>query len=214
MEQKKHLGLNARLERRAMLRLMAVMPAGALFSATWSATAGPIELATEPVSPDATTPYQPKVFNPHEWKTAHALCDLIIPADERSVSATATGVPEFIDDWLDLQRGDLLSSIRGGLAWLDIECNRLFGTDFLVSTAGQQEQILDRIAYPKKAAPEDANAVVFFNHLRDLVVSGFFTSEVGIKDLPYLGNEPQPDWQGCPAPVLVRLGLAGERTTP
>jgi hypothetical protein len=212
VEQKKHLGLNARLERRAMLRLMAVMPAGALYSAAGSATAAPKELATEPVSPDATTPYQPQVFNPHEWTTVHALCDLTIPADERSVSATTAGVPEFIDDWLDLQRGDLLSSIRGGLAWLDIECYRLFETDFIASTRGRQEQILDRIAYPKKAAPEDANAVAFFNHFRDLVVSGFFTSEFGIKDLPYLGNEPLSEWQGCPAPVLAKLGLVGERT--
>ncbi|MGD0130310.1 MAG: gluconate 2-dehydrogenase subunit 3 family protein [Terriglobia bacterium] len=212
MEQKKHLGLNARLERRAILRLMAAMPAGALFSAVRSATATPKELAAELISPEAAAPYQPRVFNPHEWKTVHALCDLIIPADERSASATAAGVPEFIDDWLDLQRGDLLSSIRGGLTWLDIECNRLFGTDFIASTPGQQEQILDRIAYPKKAAPEDASAVAFFNHFRDLVVSGFFTSETGIKDLPYLGNEPQSEWQGCPTPVLAKLGLVGERT--
>ncbi len=212
MEPKKNLGLNARLERRAILRLMAAMPAGALFSAARSATAAPKELAAELISQEAAAPYQPKVFNPHEWKTVHTLSGLIIPADERSESATAAGVPEFIDDWLDLQRGDLLSSIRGGLTWLDIECNRLFGTDFIASTAGQQEQILDRIAYPKKAAPEDASAVAFFNHFRDLVVSGFFTSETGIKDLPYLGNEPQSDWQGCPAPVLAKLGLVGERT--
>jgi len=212
VEPKKNLGINMRLERRAILRLMAAMPAGALFSAVRSATATPKELAAELISPEAAAPYQPRVFNPHEWKTVHALCDLIIPADERSASATAAGVPEFIDDWLDLQRGDLLSSIRGGLTWLDIECNRLFGTDFIASTPGQQEQILDRIAYPKKAAPEDASAVAFFNHFRDLVVSGFFTSETGIKDLPYLGNEPQSDWQGCPAPVLEKLGLGGERT--
>jgi hypothetical protein len=212
VEQKKHLGLNARLERRAILRLMAAMPAGALFSAVRSATATPKELAAELISPEAAAPYQPRVFNPHEWKTVHALCDLIIPADERSASATAAGVPEFIDDWLDLQRGDLLSSIRGGLAWLDIECNRLFGTDFIASAAGQRGQILDRVAYPKNAAPEDASAVAFFNHFRDLVVSGFFTSETGIKDLPYLGNEPQSEWQGCPTPVLAKLGLVGERT--
>ena len=212
MEQNKHLGLNPRLERRAILRLMAAMPASALFSAARSTTAIPKELATGLVSPETAAPYQPKVFNPHEWNTVHALCDLIIPADERSVSATAAGVPEFIDDWLDLQRGNLLSTIRGGVAWLDIECNRLFGTDFIAATAGQQQQILDRIAYPKKAAPEDASAVAFFNHFRDLVVSGFFTSESGIKDLPYLGNEPQSDWQGCPTPALAKLGLLGERT--
>jgi len=212
VEQNKYLGLNPRLERRAILRLMAAMPAAALFSVAQGATAAPNDSPTKPISPEIPAPYQPKVFNPHEWETVHALCDLIIPADERSVSATAAGVPEFIDDWLDLQRGDLLSSIRGGLTWLDIECNRLFGTDFIASTAGQQEQTLDRIAYPKKADPEDASAVAFFNHFRDLVVSGFFTSEAGIKDLPYLGNEPQSDWQGCPAPVLAKLGLVGERT--
>jgi hypothetical protein len=212
VEPKKLLGLDARLERRAILRLMAAMPAGALFSAARSVTTIPKDLATELVSPEAAAPYQPKIFNPHEWKTVHTLTGLIIPADERSASATAAGVPEFIDDWLDLQRGDLLSSIRGGLAWLDIECNRLFGTDFIASAAGQRGQILDRVAYPKNAAPEDASAVAFFNHFRDLVVSGFFTSETGIKDLPYLGNEPQSDWQGCPTPVLAKLGLVGERT--
>ena len=211
MEPKKLLGLDARLERRAILRLMAAMPAGALFSAARSVTTIPKDLATELVSPEAAAPYQPKIFNPHEWKTVHTLTGLIIPADERSASATAAGVPEFIDDWLDLQRGDLLSSIRGGLTWLDIECNRLFGTDFIASAAGQRGQILDRVAYPKNAAPEDASAVAFFNHFRDLVVSGFFTSETGIKDLPYLGNEPQSDWQGCPAPVLAKLGLLAER---
>ena len=214
MEPKKLLGRSAHLPRRTILRLMTAIPAGALLSAARSATATPKELAAELISPEVAAPYQPKVFNPHEWKTVHALCDLIIPADERSESAAAAGVPEFIDDWLDLQRGDLLSSIRGGLTWLDIECNRSFGTDFVASAAGQQEQILDRIAYPKKAAPEDASAVAFFNHFRDLVVSGFFTSEAGIKDLPYLGNEPQSDWQGCPAPVLAKLGLAGERAKP
>jgi len=212
VEPKKLLGRGAHLPRRTILRLMAAIPAGALFSSARSATAIPKDLDTELVSPEAAAPYQPKVFNPHEWKTVHTLSGLIIPADERSVSATDAGVPEFIDDWLDLQRGDLLSSIRGGLTWLDIECNRLFGTDFIASTAGQQEQILDSIAYPKNAAPEDASAVAFFNHFRDLVVSGFFTSETGIKDLPYLGNEPQSDWQGCPAPALAKLGLVGERT--
>ena len=88
----------------------------------------------------------------------------------------------------------------------------MFGTDFIDSTASQKKQILDRVAYPKKAAPEDASAVAFFNHFRDLVVNGFFTSEIGIRDLPYLGNEPQSEWQGCPTPVLAQLGLVGERT--
>jgi len=93
-----------------------------------------------------------------------------------------------------------------------MECNRLFGSDFTASTASQRKQILDRVAYPKKAALEDASAVAFFNQFRDLVVNGFFTSEIGIRDLPYLGNEPQSEWQGCPTPVLTQLGLVSKST--
>jgi hypothetical protein len=212
MEQKKASRIGVRLDRRAMLRLMTAMPAGALFSGTQRASGAPQGMAAKLASQEAAAPYQPKIFNPHEWKTIHVLCDLIIPADERSVSATAAGVPEFIDDWLDFKRGYLLSTIRGGLTSLDMECNRLFGADFIDSTASQRKQILDRVAYPKKAAPEDASAVAFFNNFRDLVVNGFFTSEIGIRDLPYLGNEPQSEWQGCPTPVLTQLGLVSKNT--
>jgi hypothetical protein len=207
MELKKASSLEARLERRAILRLITAVPAGVLVSVARPSTATPKQAVTELNSQEASAPYQPKIFNPHEWKTVHVLCDLIIPADEHSASATAAGVPEFIDDWLDFKRGNLLPTVRGGLTWLDIECNRLFGTDFIDSTSSQKNQILDRIAYPKKAAPEDASAVAFFNQLRDLVVDGFFTSEIGIRDLPYLGNEPGAEWQGCPTPVLAQLGL-------
>jgi Gluconate 2-dehydrogenase subunit 3 len=200
------------LKRRHLLKLMGTLPAGALLSfdprvwAAQRASAGP------PASPEVSKAYQPKVLTPHEWKTVRVLCDLIIPTDEVSGSATAAGVPEFIDDWLDFKRGNLLDEIRGGLTWLDIESNRSFRYDFADCTASQQKQILDRIAYPAKAAPEDASAVVFFNHFRDLAVSGFFTSEMGIRDLPYLGNEPQSEWQGCPATVLAELGLAAKST--
>jgi hypothetical protein len=67
--------------------------------------------------------------------------------------------------------------------------------------------MLDRIAYPKEAAPEDAAGVTFFNEMRDLVVSGFFSSKMGVKDLPYLGNQMLTEWNGCPPEVLEKLGL-------
>jgi hypothetical protein len=155
----------------------------------------------------APTAYQPKVLDPHEWKTIHVLSDWIIPADERSGSATQAGVPEFIDDWLDLRGSGLLDQIRGGLTWLDMECNRQFHRDFVECSEAQQKQMLDRIAYPPKAAPQDAPGVAFFNHLRDLVVGGFFSSKLGVEDLPYLGNQMLASWEGCPAAVLAKLGL-------
>jgi len=51
--------------------------------------------------------------------------------------------------------------------------------------------------------------VAFFNQLRGLVVSGFFSSETGVKDLPYLGNTMVAEWKGCPPEALKKLGLTG-----
>jgi hypothetical protein len=165
------------------------------------------ESATQAAPAATVKPYQPKVFDPHEWKTISRLSDLIIPADERSGSASQAGVPEFIDDWLDFGQGTLLTEIRGGLSWLDLEANRLFGQDFVDCSSPQQTTLLDRVAYPAKAAPEDAHAVTFFNRLRDLVMAGFFSSETGVKDLPYLGNQMLAEWHGCPDEVLAKLHL-------
>lgn len=201
----------ASLKRRDMLKTLTTVPIAALFPAV-PTIAGQEKKANKTAAEAAqgSAAYQPKVLNPHEWKTVHVLSDIVIPADERTGSASRSGVPAFIDDWLDFKRGAVQAEIRGGLTWLDMECNRKYGHDFIDCRDAEQKEILDRIAYSKKAVPEDANAVAFFNSFRDLVVSGFYSSEMGIKDLPYLGNTFVADWEGCPHDVLVKLGLAGE----
>jgi hypothetical protein len=155
-----------------------------------------------PPTPTKPTAYARKVFDDHQWKSVRILCDLILPADEKSPSATAAGVPEFIDDWLDFRRREdgtdaLAAQIQGGLSWLDSESRRLFQKDFALASEPQQKQILDRIAWPDKAKREDRRWVAFFNRFRDLTVSGFFSSKVGVADLPYLGNKAVAEWKGC-----------------
>ena len=147
-------------------------------------------------------PYQRQVFDDHQWRTVRVLCDVIIPADERSGSASQAGVPEFLDDWIafrsaqDLNQ-NLQAQICGGLMWLDRESNRLFEKNFADAAADQQKQILDRIAYPKKVAKEDQPWALFFSEFRSLTVSGFFSSKMGVADLPYLGNTAVAEWKGC-----------------
>lgn len=150
----------------------------------------------------AQGPYQRQTFDDHQWHTVRVLCDLIIPADERSGSATQAGVPEFLDDWLAFRTAqdgnqDLQAQILGGLMWLDRESNRLFQTNFADAAPDQQKQILDRIAYPERAAKEDLPWVAFFNEFRSLTVGGFFSSKMGVADLPYLGNVAVAEWKGC-----------------
>jgi len=147
-------------------------------------------------------PYQRKVFDDHQWRTVQVLCDIIIPPDDRSGSASQAGVPEFLDDWIafrseqDLNQ-NLQAQILGGLMWLDRESTRLFQKNFADAAPEQQKQILDRIAYPKKIAKDDHPWAMFFSEFRSLTVSGFFSSKVGVADLPYLGNTAVAEWKGC-----------------
>lgn len=215
----------SQIKRRDMLKVLGAAPAAALVTIrsaqaeTMQAMPG-MHAATQ--AAPATGPYKLQYLTGHEYKTVTVLSDWIIPADEKSGSATQAGVPAFIDDWLDFKKtvpsmsqdGDrysystLAEEIRGGLTWLDIECNRQFGSDFVDGTKAQQQQMLDRIAYPQRAARSDAPGVRFFNQFRDLVVSGFFSSRMGVQDLQYMGNTMVAEWKGCPENVLAHLNIS------
>jgi gluconate 2-dehydrogenase gamma chain len=190
-----------------MLKMMMALPVAGFLPRTsfaGEAASGLAEIAS--MQEEAPNPGLP-VLSAHERATVGVLSDWIIPADEESCSATDAGVPEFIEDWLDFQRGGLLTGIREGLAWLDAECGHLHGRAFVHCAADEQQQMLDRIAWPESASSADAQGIAFFSCFRDLVLSGFYTSEQGIRYLPYIGNEPRPEWKGCPEPVLVQLRL-------
>jgi gluconate 2-dehydrogenase gamma chain len=183
--------------RRNLIHLLGIAPAAAAAQSQAEHTH-----AAPPAPEPAKKAYQRKVFDDHQWRSVQVLCDLIIPADEHSGSATAAGVPEFIDDWLDFRaredgNRDLAAGVLGGLAWLDLESTRLFEKDFAAAAPAEQKQILDRIAWPARAAAEDSRWAAFFTRFRDLTVSGFFSSKMGVADLPFLGNKAVAEWQGC-----------------
>ncbi len=145
-------------------------------------------------------------FTAEEMATIGVLADIIIPKDEISGSATDAGVPAFID-FIVNDMPDHQIPMRGGLRWLDIECLNRFTTAFKDCTPAQQIEIVDMIAYPKKAKPEMAQGVIFFNRMRDLTSTGFFTSEMGVKDVGYAGNKPN-QWNGVPDEVLKQYNMA------
>lgn len=149
--------------------------------------------------------YQPKFFDAHEWATVVLLADIIIPKDERSGSASDAGAPEFID-FMMTDRPEYQVPMRGGLRWLDGECNRRFDKVFTDCTDAERAQVLDDIAYPRKGQPELSQGTAFFSRFRDLTATGFWTSRIGIEDLQYMGNRPVM-WDGCPDECLTHLGV-------
>ena len=150
--------------------------------------------------------YRPKNFSPAEWRTVRILVDLIIPRDARSGSATDAGVPEFMDFTLG-DRESMRQWVHDGLAWLDADTERRFGTTFAACTSAQRNMVLDDVAWPKRAPAELQAGVRFFSRFRDFTASGFWSSKMGVQDLGYIGNTVLSSWPGCPPAALRKLGV-------
>jgi gluconate 2-dehydrogenase gamma chain len=149
---------------------------------------------------------EPNFFTEHEMATITLLADIIIPKDAVSGSATDAKVPEFIE-FIVKDMPDHQVPMRGGLKWLDLHSYKKHSKAFTECTSKEQIGIVDEIAYPQKAAPALAQGVSFFNKIRDLVTTGFYTAEIGVKDLGYMGNVPNR-WEGVPDEVLKQHGFA------
>ncbi|HVG15105.1 MAG TPA: gluconate 2-dehydrogenase subunit 3 family protein [Chitinophagaceae bacterium] len=150
-------------------------------------------------------------FTPHEMATITVLGDIIIPKDDRSGSASDAKVPEFIE-FIVKDMPDHQLPMRGGLRWVDMQCLKRYGNAFKDCTAQQQLELVNEIAYPAKAKPEMQPGVAFFDRMRSLTASGFFTSKIGIEDLGYVGNRPNK-WEGVPADVIKQYGLEDVKFT-
>jgi gluconate 2-dehydrogenase gamma chain len=135
----------------------------------------------------STGVYKAKALNPHEYQTLGKLADLIIPPDEKSPGAVASGACEFID-LLASQNPRLLAIYTGGIAWVDQKMKRRYSTDFMSAKPNQQTALLDQIAYRKNESQELGPGIEFFEWTRRMVVDAYYTSPIGIKAIGYLGN--------------------------
>ncbi len=196
------------IKRREALKILGAVPAAAAL--TWTheeamqAAAGAREAASQAAA--AGRAYVPRFFTAREYAMVILLSDLIIPRDARSASASEAGTPEFID-YIVAEQPTRQVAMRGGLMWLDAECQRRFDRTFADATDPERRQVLDDIAFPSRARAEFSHGVSFFTAMRDLVAAGFWSSRVGVADLGYQGNRPV-EWTGAPPEVLQKLGVS------
>jgi hypothetical protein len=145
-------------------------------------------------------------FTPDEMATITILGDIIIPKDEISGSASDAKVADFIE-FMVKDKPEYQVPMRGGLRWLDMQSLKLFDKSFARLTENQQLQIVDDIAYPLKAKPEYKQGASFFTLMRNLTISGFYTTPMGTQDIGYMGNKPN-QWNGVPEDVLKQYNIA------
>ncbi len=150
-------------------------------------------------------------FTIKEKNMVTILADIIVPKDEISGSATESGVPDFIEFMMkDYPKFQV--PMRGGLMWLENLSQSTYTKSFVDISHDERITLIDMIAYPDTASADMKFGVSFFNLMRNLTCTGFFTSQMGIKDIGYEGNRPN-QWDGVPDDVLKKFNLSYDDKT-
>lgn len=144
-------------------------------------------------------------FNEHELLTIGVLCDIILPENPIHGSTKDAGLQEFIE-FIAKDMTAHQTPIRGGLMWLDNFSNKLYNKEFIKCSKKEQFAICDQIAYPKKTKPALKPGAQFFTRIRNLTITGYFTSEIGVNELGYKGNTPNV-WDGIPEDILKNYNV-------
>ena len=147
-------------------------------------------------------------FTAAEMALLGRLTDMIIPSDDRSGSATDSGALAYMDFVVGESSPKTQQAWRDGLKWYNDECQRRYGKVFIECSEPQRATLLESIAWPARTDKALKAQGEFFNRLRDLTGSAFFSSKMGVDDIGYMGNVPNPDWQGAPKAALEELGVS------
>jgi hypothetical protein len=155
--------------------------------------------------------FWPLTLTPEQHRTVAALCDVILPADEHSPSASQLKVQDFIDEWVSAPyepQQQHREVVLKGLVWLDEESKKRFRRSFVDLNDKEKQSICDDICSVQRAPQQLKPAAEFFRTFRSLTMSGFYTTPEGMKDIQYVGNVPLTKFDGPPPEVLKHLKLS------
>ncbi|MEJ2089694.1 MAG: gluconate 2-dehydrogenase subunit 3 family protein [Gammaproteobacteria bacterium] len=222
-----------RLTRRESLRRMAVLAAGAVPIAVWSASAEAADGSTVAgtfapwpsldlkavnaagygTDPDLITPVSapwPRLLSEAQRSLGAVLADIIVPREDDVPAASEVGAVDVLDEWISApypsQQADR-QLIEPGLRWIDDEAQRRHGEPFVRLSKTQRLAIVDEIAFTDQPTPAGLEMPkAFFARLRALVVGAFLTSPEGTEDLGYVGNVPiRGDYPGPTPEAMAHL---------
>ena len=109
------------------------------------------------------------------------LADIIIPSDT-TPGAKEAGVAEFID-FMVASDPEAQYPFRMGLGWLNAHSERTAGKKFMELTSEQQTSLLEPLGFKDQARAGEEDGRKFFRLMREATVNGFYTTEIGFKEL-------------------------------
>jgi hypothetical protein len=198
------------LSRRATLEWMMAV---SLASALPRATLGEPKAVGYGLDPDLNKPVVPwpLIMQPRQLHQTAVLADIILPG---TPAPSTLGVADFVNEWVSAPYPDQLQDravVFEGLRWLDAESVRSGRAAFLECDPQVRQGIVDDIAR-KGSLP--AERAVFFQRMRFLVVSAYYTTPEGFRDIGYTGNVPLAEYPPLTSEertildgALAKLGL-------
>ena len=175
--------------REALSQLAAAFAAAAVIEPLAAETA---HAALQQATAAAGGIYTPKALSADQFRTLSSVTDLIIPIDSGKPGAVQAGVPAWIDMLLTVNE-ELKDTYVKGISWLDSTMQARHGMGFASAALSQQTALLDTIAFKKNRTAELDPGVDFFILLRRMTVDGFYTSEIGMRDI-YPGNTARAEF--------------------
>lgn len=156
------------LDRRDALAGMAAMFGASLFAPIARAAAAQMPLISD--GPPSTA-----VFTAGQRALVSALSERVMPSTD-TPGAIAAGVPEFIEKLLaDWAAPEDRAPILAGLDSIEARSQADYGKAAAKASPAQQDALLTLAMEGKLAGGAE-----FFEKFRQLVVTGYFTSEIGI----------------------------------
>ena len=138
-----------------------------------------------------------RFFTPEQHALVDELAETIIPEDGHSGGAKAARVADFIDKTLrETQDEEQKRTWKEGLPLIDSMSRHYNGKSY--REASPEERIAVLTVLSENERMTDLPEVKFFQSLKHLTVTGYYTSKVGIHDdLQYRGNRVLTEYVGC-----------------
>jgi hypothetical protein len=183
------------VQRREVLRILGTAAAAAQFPgfSKWGFACGHIGNAALQIKPAV---YRPQFFTTAEYATVERLTEIIIPNDG-TPGAKDAGVAEFID-FMVANDPNAQYGFRTGLTWLDAHAEQTAGKRFVDLTPEEQTSLLEPFGFKDKARPGEDYGRRFFREMREYTVTGFYTSEIGFKELDNPALKFYAESPACP----------------
>jgi len=151
-----------------------------------------------------------KTLDSNQLKNLTIIGDLIIPADDKSPSASFLDITDFVNEWVSApypnQQKDR-DTITRGLARLNGRANENDARYFYDLSADMQADMFETLAKSVENGSATDDDALFFERLVYLYVGGFYTTDEGMADIGYVGNVPLESFDGPPEEIRKLIGV-------